>query len=157
MLCSTCSHSLHSSHSSNSSNSSHSSHSSNSSNSSHSLHSSYSSNSLTLNKRDEKYATYALYEANKSNMKHHQHGCVAVIGGKIIARGYNSDRTSSSDGFLKTTCSCHAEIDVMRKLEKLINKKWSSFKIRRRKQCFLWENKFIRCKKKHTTKPKCKL
>jgi deoxycytidylate deaminase len=81
--------------------------------------------SNSLNKRDQRFAILALKEANKSNMRHHQHGCIAVLGGQIIARGYNSDRTQSSDGFLKNTCSCHAEIDVMRKLEKRLNKKTS--------------------------------
>ena len=31
--------------------------------------------------RDEKFANLALNEADKSIMKHHQHGCVAVVGG----------------------------------------------------------------------------
>jgi tRNA(Arg) A34 adenosine deaminase TadA len=94
--------------------------------------------SISLNNRDERFARFALEEANKSNMTHHQHGCIAVLGGQIIARGYNSDRTQSSDGFLRNTCSCHAEIDVMRKLEKKVNKKSSSFSTQRRRSCFLW-------------------
>lgn len=102
--------------------------------------------SNSLNNRDERFASHALMEANKSNMRHHQHGCIAVLGGQIIARGYNSDRTQSSDGFLKNTCSCHAEIDVMRKLEKRLNKS-SSFSAKRRRSCFLWKGKSI-CRKK---------
>ena len=105
------------------------------------------SSSNSLNNRDERFARFALEEANKSNMKHHQHGCIAVLGGQIIARGYNSDRTQSSDGFLKNTCSCHAEIDVMRKLEKRINKKSSSFLTQRRRSCFLWKDNPV-CRKK---------
>ena len=117
----------------------------------------YSSLSLSLSdlslcavsSRDERFARFALYEADKSNMKHHQHGCVAVMGGQIIARGYNSTRTQSSDGFLKNTCSCHAEIDVMRKLDKRLNRKMtSSFLTKKRRQCFLWKNKSLRRKKK---------
>ena len=56
-------------------------------------------------------------------MKYHQHGCVAVAGGQIIARGTNSYRCHSNDGYLKGTCSCHAEIDVLRKLERILAKK----------------------------------
>lgn len=104
--------------------------------------------SNSLNNRDERFARLALEEANKSNMRHHQHGCIAVLGGQIIARGYNSDRTQSSDGFLKNTCSCHAEIDVMRKLEKRLNKKSSSFLVKRGRSCFLWKDNPICCKKK---------
>jgi hypothetical protein len=64
---------------------------------------------------DEKFANVAMEEANKSDLLS-QHGCVAVINGKIIARGHNSSRCYSSDGFLRKTCSSHAEVDVLRKL-----------------------------------------
>lgn len=103
--------------------------------------------SKLCNNRHERFARLALEEANKSNMTHHQHGCIAVLGGQIIARGYNSDRTQSSDGFLKNTCSCHAEIDVMRKLEKRVNKKSSSFLTQKRRSCFLWKDNPL-CRKK---------
>ena len=65
--------------------------------------------------KDEKFANVAMEEALKSDVLS-QHGCVAVMNGKIIAKGYNSSRCYSSDGFLKNTCSCHAEVDVLRKL-----------------------------------------
>jgi len=110
-----------------------------------------------INNKDEKFASIALNESSKSNMLHHQHGCVAVMGGKIIARGYNSDRCYSKDEFLKNTCSCHAEIDVMRKLNRIINKKLgsssssssspSSFSLNNKRSCFLWKNNII-CRKK---------
>jgi len=74
------------------------------------------------NNRDEKFAQIALNEANKSTMLQN-HGCVAVMGGRIVARGFNSDRCYSSDGFLNNTCSCHAEIDVMRRLDRIMKKK----------------------------------
>ena len=77
--------------------------------------------------RDEKFATIALNEANKSTVKYHQHGCVAVVGGRIVERGYNSYRSRSNDGFLEGTCSCHAEVDVMRKLEKRLNKSSNNY------------------------------
>jgi deoxycytidylate deaminase len=73
--------------------------------------------------RDEKYASIALIEAQNSNMKYHQHGCIAVIDGKIIARGWNSYGSQPNDKYLSNSCSCHAEVDVMRKIERLRMKK----------------------------------
>lgn len=65
--------------------------------------------------RDERFINIALEEAEKSNLMM-QHGCVGVINGKIMARGFNSERSQSRDGLLKNSCSCHAEIDVLRKI-----------------------------------------
>jgi len=79
--------------------------------------------SIACNSHDERLASLALLEADKSTMKHHQHGCIAVTGGQIIARGTNSYRCNSNDGYLTDTCSCHAEIDVLRKLERILTKK----------------------------------
>ena len=79
--------------------------------------------SYKCNLRDEKFASVAMLEAEKSNMKYHKHGCIATIGSKIIARGFNSYRCYSNDGFLNNTCSSHAEIDVIRQLAKIIQKK----------------------------------
>lgn len=45
-----------------------------------------------------------------------QHGSVAVIGGKVMATGFNNYRTTSNDGFIGNSCTCHAEVDVLRKL-----------------------------------------
>ena len=45
-----------------------------------------------------------------------QHGCIAVVGGKIMATGFNNYRTTSNDGFIGNTCTCHAEVDTLRKL-----------------------------------------
>ena len=115
--------------------------------------------------RDEKFATIALNEANKSTVKYHQHGCVAVVGGRIVERGCNSYRSRSNDGFLEGTCSCHAEIDVMRKLDKRLNKSSNNnsktnkgnksknnnkSKVSGRDvtQCFLRARKPVRCKKR---------
>ena len=114
--------------------------------------------------RDEKFATIALNEANKSTVKYHQHGCVAVVGGRIVERGCNSYRSRSNDGFLEGTCSCHAEIDVMRKLDKRLNKSSNNSKTNKGNksknnnkskvsgrdvtQCFLRARKPVRCKKR---------
>lgn len=78
----------------------------------------------TCTSRDEKYACLALHAANSSNMKYHQHGCIAVADGTILASGCNSYGSSSSkDKYLQNTCTCHAEVDVMRKIERLLVKK----------------------------------
>jgi tRNA(Arg) A34 adenosine deaminase TadA len=47
-----------------------------------------------------------------------QHGCIAVLSGKILAKGFNNIRSHSRDGLLhyRKCCSAHAEIDVLRKL-----------------------------------------
>lgn len=63
---------------------------------------------------DERFADIALREARKSPVQF-RHGCVAVISGKIVARGYNNYQTYSKDGLIGTSCSCHAEISVLRK------------------------------------------
>lgn len=68
--------------------------------------------------QDERFASIASLEAQKSNVPK-KHGCIAVLGGKIIAKGYNSYRTYSKDGFITNCCSCHAEIDVLRKCSKI--------------------------------------
>ena len=78
-----------------------------------------------ITQKDEKFANIAMEEAKKSNLLS-QHGCVAVHDGQVIARGHNHHQCYSKDGFLKNTCSCHAEIDVLRKLYKLCLRKTSS-------------------------------
>uniref|UniRef100_A0A6C0AXE4 CMP/dCMP-type deaminase domain-containing protein n=1 Tax=viral metagenome TaxID=1070528 RepID=A0A6C0AXE4_9ZZZZ len=62
---------------------------------------------------DEKFASAASHEAKKSELLS-RHGCVAVTSGKIVARGCNTYRTYSGDGFIKDSCSCHAEVNVLR-------------------------------------------
>ncbi len=77
----------------------------------------------TCTLRDEKYASLALTEAKNSNMKYHQHGCIAVTNGAVIARGWNSYGSHPNDKYLSHVCSCHAEVDVMRKIERLLIKR----------------------------------
>ena len=45
-----------------------------------------------------------------------RHGCVAVLNGKVVAQGFNNERCFSSDGLIRETWCCHAEIDTIRKL-----------------------------------------
>lgn len=98
---------------------------------------------VPCSKKDERFADLALQEAEKSSMKYHQHGCVAVQNGVVLARGFNTDRCYSSDGFLTDTCSCHAEISVLRKLHRQ-----SLVSGRGKRSCFLSKRKPVRCKKK---------
>ena len=63
---------------------------------------------------DARFLSKAIEEANKSILRA-KIGCVAVVSGKIMARGYNNYRTNSKDGLIKKVCSCHAEIAVLRK------------------------------------------
>ena len=62
---------------------------------------------------DARYISLAVQEATKSPISF-QLGCIAVVSGKIVARGCNNYRTYSKDGMIGTSCSCHAEIDAMR-------------------------------------------
>lgn len=72
--------------------------------------------SMECSNSDERFAQFAFIEAERSNLPM-KHGCIAVSGGKIIAKGHNHYRTYSKDGLIEG-CSCHAEIDVMRKVLK---------------------------------------
>lgn len=72
---------------------------------------------ITCSHNDEKFASIASQEATRSELLS-RHGCVAVSSGKVIARGCNTYRTYSGDGFIKDSCSCHAEINVLRQCYK---------------------------------------
>lgn len=72
---------------------------------------------------DQRLASFALHESHKSPLNY-RIGCIACVSGKIVARGHNHYRTYSKDGLIDKTCSCHAEIDVLRKcLKQKITKK----------------------------------
>ena len=68
---------------------------------------------------DERLASFAAEESSKSTMSQ-RHGCIAVINGKIFARGYNSYYKSSLNE--RECCSCHAEQDVLKQCIKYIKK-----------------------------------
>lgn len=70
-----------------------------------------------ISNKDHRFASIALDEAAKSTLLM-QHGCIAVLSGKIIAKGCNNIRSHSKDGLLnyRKCCSAHAEICVLHKL-----------------------------------------
>lgn len=85
---------------------------------------------MNCSNTDYRYISLACEEAIKSPVLY-KHGCIAVVSGKIIARGYNNYRTYSKDGLIKNTCTCHAEVDVLRKcLKQNIYKKIKLYVIR---------------------------
>lgn len=70
-----------------------------------------------ISNKDQRFASIALDEAAKSTLLM-QHGCIAVLSGKVIAKGCNNIRCHSKDGLLhyRKCCSAHAEICVLHKL-----------------------------------------
>jgi deoxycytidylate deaminase len=71
-----------------------------------------------LTKADEKMLWSAISQAELSPVLM-RHGCVAVRNGKIVSSGFNNYRTYSKDGVIRNTCTCHAEADVIHKLNNL--------------------------------------
>ena len=70
-----------------------------------------------ISNKDQRFASIALDEASKSTLLM-QHGCIAVLNGKVVAKGCNNIRSHSKDGLLhfRKCCSAHAEISVLHKL-----------------------------------------
>ena len=73
-----------------------------------------------MSKQDINFLSIARSEADFSPCLQ-KHGCVAVLNGTVIGRGCNYYRSSSSDGFIKDTCTCHAEIAALREVYKTFN------------------------------------
>lgn len=71
----------------------------------------------TLSNKNEKIFSHCLDYAQDSNLLF-RHGCIATVGGKIIASGCNTHKTYSRDMFLNNNCgcSCHAEMNVLRQI-----------------------------------------
>jgi tRNA(Arg) A34 adenosine deaminase TadA len=85
---------------------------------------------ITCSRNDMRFVNMASQEAEKSPALY-KHGCVAVVSGKVVARGHNNYRTSSKDGLIGNNCSCHAEIDVLRKcMKQQIRKKMNMYVVR---------------------------
>ncbi len=67
---------------------------------------------------DYKHASIAAIEAQNSPCGMRV-GCVAVLNGQPIARGFNNYRSYSQDGIIKDSFTCHAECDVIHKINKM--------------------------------------
>lgn len=83
----------------------------------------YSTHNMILNRkqslslRHHRYMAEAVQEADSSPCNH-KHGAVIVCSGRIIGRGYNHMRCTSSDGLIHNCCTCHAEIAAIRSMGK---------------------------------------
>ena len=69
---------------------------------------------MCLTGKMESVFSLCLNEASKSSLLF-RHGCIATYGGKIMCKGCNTT-TSSTDNFIKNSCTCHAEINVLRRM-----------------------------------------
>ena len=74
---------------------------------------------ISTNKSD-KFCCAAVSHAAFSPMLQ-KHGCVAVVNGKIVGKGFNNYRNYSKDGLMRTCCSCHAEVAAIRDSTKRTN------------------------------------
>lgn len=68
-----------------------------------------------LSVKEQIFIAHAAKQAEMSPMLM-RHGAVAVLNGKIVGRGYNHYRTTSSDKFINNMCACHAEIASLRNM-----------------------------------------
>ena len=66
------------------------------------------------NKKDKIFAS-CLAKAEESSLLF-RHGCIATYSGKVIAKGCNTYNNYSRDMFFNNSCSCHAEINVLRQI-----------------------------------------
>jgi len=70
---------------------------------------------IIASRREASFMECARVEAAKSPCLF-RHGAVAVVNGRILARGHNTYRTHSSDRFIRNCCTCHAEISALRQM-----------------------------------------
>ena len=81
---------------------------------------------MRLSKKDNIHIRRATIESKKSTMLM-KHGCVVAEGRKVLTTGHNHMRTQYKVRFSNVpSCSCHAEIDALRKLIRLKTKGKSS-------------------------------
>ena len=86
-------------------------------------------NITNLTGKMESIFSLCLEEASKSNLLF-RHGCIATYGGKIMCKGCNTT-TSSTDNFIKNSCTCHAEINVLRQMFQKYRRQYKEDKIRK--------------------------
>ena len=84
-----------------------------------------------VSKKDYKFVAAAMEECKNSTMMM-KHGCVVADGSKMLATGHNHYRTRFSDKFIRESCSCHAEMDALRKVSKVTSQQSKSYKVRKR-------------------------
>lgn len=72
-------------------------------------------NIMDISKKDMKHVERAIFESRRSSMMM-KHGCVVASGSKIVATGFNNLRNRFHNKFIETSCSCHAEVDALRKI-----------------------------------------
>ena len=77
--------------------------------------SSSTSTRMNISSKDEKHINRAVNECFKSPMLM-KHGCIVASGTKVLSTGHNHYRTQFGDNFITTSCSCHAEMDGLRKV-----------------------------------------
>lgn len=68
---------------------------------------------MEISQREQKYISEACQESRCSPCMQ-RHGAIAVLNGRVIGRGHNDKRTCSSDGFIHSCMTCHAEINALR-------------------------------------------
>jgi len=78
-----------------------------------------------LSFKNQRIFSLTLNEATKSEL-FYQHGCIATCGGKILARGCNTNRSRYNH---MNSCSYHAEITVLMKIKYQLMKKCKQHKI----------------------------
>ena len=73
---------------------------------------------MQVSNKDERFIQKAAEQASQSPCLM-RHGCVAVINGRVVGRGYNNYRCVSRDGFIHNCMTCHAEMAALREVNKL--------------------------------------
>ena len=82
-----------------------------------------------LSLKNQRMFSLCLEEACKSKLLY-RHGCIATCGGKILARGCNTNRSRfNQDKFAIKSCTCHAEMSVLIKMYNHLSKKYKEHKI----------------------------
>jgi deoxycytidylate deaminase len=99
---------------------------------------------LDISNKDMKFINMA-YDISTNSTMLMKHGCVVTCNNKYISSGYNSKRNQFNDNIIPDCCSCHAEMDALRKAIKVKNSYkrnrnisyQSSKSSSKRKKCFL--------------------
>jgi deoxycytidylate deaminase len=90
---------------------------------------------MKVSNKDMKYINMAYNECDNSTMLM-KHGCVITCNNKYISKGYNSKRNKFNDNIIPSCCSCHAEMDALRKAIK-VKCNSLSLPVTKKKSCFL--------------------